>query len=199
MYHLSASQAYLEDAPGYHFHSCFCASSQGCHPWNVLSSCYPALPCLLSFAMLTSSQPARGRKQGSLVDSFRTCSCLSGSGRWGNPWRADLSSHPPRKTACQSGCAACVGSQAFSKRNQDEFSNYICFREGIFPLTYLFSSAVLQPLGIKSTSNFSSVFGTCQKSLKTLAENRLQSFQWTKCPLGDFHFFNMWGLSMHER
>lgn len=72
------------------------------HPEQLLSSQF-------SFARL--SQCARGRRQESLKNSFRICSCLSGGGRWGNPWGAYISSYSPCKTTCQSSCAVCVGSQ----------------------------------------------------------------------------------------
>lgn len=103
MYQVLASETYLEDAQ----------VAGGCtllllifcflpemptpeHPEQLLS----CSPCLFVFSRL--SQCARGRKQESLMDSFRICSCLSGGGRWGNPCRAYISSHLPCKTACQS-------------------------------------------------------------------------------------------------
>lgn len=63
-------------------------------PWLLLCflSEMPCLKCseqwlscppLPTFFHETNEQPAR--KQDSLVDSFRICSCLSGGGRWGNP------------------------------------------------------------------------------------------------------------------
>lgn len=73
------------------------------------------------------------------------------------------------KTACQSARTASVGSQEFSIPKIRMNFQIIYASGGGYSL--------LESLGIKSSSNFGSVFRMCQKSLKVLAESWLQSFQ----------------------
>lgn len=72
----------------------------------------PPLPTLCCKA---NKQPACQGWEAGQPAGFLQNSCVSGGGRWWNPWRAELSSHAPHKTACQLACTACVGSQEFSK------------------------------------------------------------------------------------
>lgn len=167
----------------------------------LLKCCEQQLSCppLPTLCCKANKQPACQGWEAGQPGGFLQNLCVSGGGRWWNPWRAELFfSRSPYNCMPISLHSLCGIPGVLKNRNWDEFSNYICFREGIFPLTYLFSSAALQPLGIKSITNFDSVFRTHQKSLKTLTENRLQSFQWIKSLLGGFHFFNLWGLPLQE-
>lgn len=77
--HVSASQTCPDNAPSYPFCNYICVFFQGCPPWNIPSSHCPVLLCLFSFKML-SSQLAKGRKQDSMVESFRIHSCVNAGG-----------------------------------------------------------------------------------------------------------------------
>lgn len=83
------------------------------HPAGpVLSSGFPALP-LPTLCREANKQPACQRWKAGQPAGF--LQNLSGGGRWGNPWRAEFSSHTAHKTVGQSACSACVGSQECSK------------------------------------------------------------------------------------
>lgn len=91
-------------------------------------------------------------------------------------------------------CSLCRVPRVLNNRNWDEFSNYICLREKTFPLTYLLSSDALEPQAPSQPPVISVLLSEqdVSESLKTQpSKSKLQSFQWIKCLLGDFNFFNL--------
>lgn len=83
----------------------------------LLKCCEQQLSCppLPTLCCKANKQPACQGWEAGQPGGFLQNLCVSGGGRWWNPWRAELSSHAPHITACQLACTACVGSQEFSK------------------------------------------------------------------------------------